>query len=242
MFKTIITLCSIMFSFSVAVAGSLDLPNVKPGDKWISKNITETGKDSWVEKHREFTVMRNTPDSILLSIKEVGSKLPPDEQLVGADWSMFKNINGQEVIVSRPFDFPLYQGKSWNIEYVEDHPNKNRKNQQIRLNYRVVGWEEIEVPAGKFNAMKIEAEGNWKAELESSVGATISTKASPSGSMAIMQAGKVPHKLLTGRLYKAFWYVPSVKRFVKIMEEDFNTQGARDRRFTSELESFKVSE
>jgi len=242
MFKTIITLCSIIFSLSVAVASPLDLPNVKPGDRWISKNITEKGNNGWIENHREYTVIRNTPTSILLSIKEVGSKLPADEQLVGSDWSIFRNINGQESVISRPFNFPLDQGKSWNIDYTEDHPSKGRKSQQIRLNYRVVGWEDIEVPAGKFKAMKIEAEGNWKAELEPSVTATTGTKAGPNGLTTIVQTDKEFQKAITGRLYKAFWYVPSVKRFVKIIEEDFNIQGARDRRFTSELESFKVSE
>src|ERR1039457_1937421 len=242
MYKIIIAICSIVFTMSVAVAGSIDLPNVKPGDRWVCKSVTESGRNGWIEKHKEFTVIRNTPTSVLLSIKEVGSKLPPHEQLVGSDWSVFKNINGEEVIVSRPFKFPLDQGKTWEIDYTEDHPSKERKNQRIHLVYRVVGWEDLEVPAGKFKAMKIEAEGNWKAEIEPSVGATASTKAGPSGSTTIVQTNKALPKSVTGRIYKAFWYEPSVKRFVKIIEEDFNVQGARNGRFTMELESFKVSE
>lgn len=242
MCKVIIVLCSIVFSMSVAAADSIDVPNVKPGDKWVCKTITESGRTGWVEKHKEFIAIRSTPSSILLSINEVGSTLPPAEQLVGADWSMFRNIGGEEVIVNQPLKFPLKEGKSWGVDFSEDHPSKDRKKQHIHLDYRVVGWEDIVVPAGKFKALKVEAEGNWKADIEPSVGATTSTKAGPSGLATVMQTNKTLPRTVTGRMYKAFWYEPAVKRFVKAIEEDFNAQGARNGRYTMELESFKVAE
>jgi hypothetical protein len=43
----------------------------------------------------------------------------------------------------------------------------------------------------------------------------------------------------TGRLYKAFWYVPEIGRWVKSDEEYYGSNGVRTQRFTSELESFK---
>jgi len=43
----------------------------------------------------------------------------------------------------------------------------------------------------------------------------------------------------TGRLYKAFWYVPEVKRWVRSIEEDCSSTGVRNARYTMELETFQ---
>jgi hypothetical protein len=46
---------------------------------------------------------------------------------------------------------------------------------------------------------------------------------------------------LSGRLYKAFWYVPSIKRWVKSVEAYYTANGTRNQRFTSELVSVSVA-
>jgi len=57
-------------------------------------------------------------------------------------------------------------GKTWGLEFTDDHPNnKHHKSETRKLEYRVVGWEDVEVPAGKFKALKIEAEGSWSGEI-----------------------------------------------------------------------------
>jgi hypothetical protein len=55
-----------------------------------------------------------------------------------------------------------------------------------------------------------------------------------------MQSQKVTPQTATGRLYKAFWYVPEIKRYVKSVEEYYNAGGVRNERYTEELDSFKV--
>jgi hypothetical protein len=57
----------------------------------------------------------------------------------------------------------------------------------------------------------------------------------------VMQTNKVTPQTVTGRLYKAFWYVPDVKRQVKSDEEYFNTSGVQSEQDGDELESYKVS-
>jgi hypothetical protein len=47
---------------------------------------------------------------------------------------------------------------------------------------------------------------------------------------------------VTGRLYKAFWYAPEVKRWVKSVEEYYSNGGVRNERYTQELESFKAGD
>jgi hypothetical protein len=45
---------------------------------------------------------------------------------------------------------------------------------------------------------------------------------------------------VSGRTYKAFWYVPEVRRWVKSVEEYYGSGGVRNERYTAELESFKL--
>jgi hypothetical protein len=46
---------------------------------------------------------------------------------------------------------------------------------------------------------------------------------------------------VTGRTYKAFWYVPEIGRWVKSVEEYYGSNGVRNERYTAELESYKRS-
>lgn len=240
MLKAIIMLFCLSFPLSAA-AESVELPVVKAGDNWLYKTTIEKGQSGWTEEHDEYRVVHAGKTSILLAVKANGSSQAPKERLVGSDWSIFRNVNGEEKVVNRPLLFPLKEGKSWETEYTEDHPNKDHKREHFQIDYSVTGWEEIDVPAGHFNAIKVEAEGKWKAELESSVNVVSSSQAKQSGATVVMQSQKLPQQSVTGRLYKAFWYVPQVKRFVKSVEENYNAGGIRNERFTVELESFKVS-
>ena len=77
-----------------------------------------------------------------------------------------RDMNGKETVVNRPLAFPLSAGKTWDVQYTEEHPNRAHRSEQWNNTFRVVGYETVEVPAGKFNSLKVEAEGHWTAELE----------------------------------------------------------------------------
>jgi hypothetical protein len=106
----------------------------------------------------------------------------------------------------------------------------------------VVGYESVEVPAGKFNALKIEAEGRWTAELEPTQTVVQGAESNSAGTSITSQTQKTADKTVSGRTYKAFWYVPEVRRWVKSVEEYYGSGGVRNERYTGELESFKLSE
>jgi hypothetical protein len=165
----------------------------------------------------------------------------PDESLVGPDWSKFKSIKDEETVVSQPLKFPLTVGKSWDLKFTEDRPNNFLKSLQTNLKYTVVGWEEVVVPAGKFKAVKIEATGKWKSEIEPQVSSPAGAQ-SAQGAAAAPQTTKPRPTSSTGRLYKAYWYVPVTKIYVKSVEESFLSSGKLHTRHTLELESYKVSE
>ena len=59
----------------------------------------------------------------------------------------------------RLFNFPLFKGKKWGEDTFSGLPTYNPEAPQIEYDYaetyQVLGWEDVEVTAGKFRAMKI---------------------------------------------------------------------------------------
>ncbi|MCC8394957.1 hypothetical protein LJ656_20390 [Paraburkholderia sp. MMS20-SJTR3] len=221
------------------LAQSAPAPGIKPGDSWVYATTIEKGPSGWNQSHNEVTVLRATSSHIYYESKIAGSTQPPRELIAGVDWSRERSVNGTETVVNRPFAFPLSAGKSWSVDYTEQHPNKVFASTKWSSQYRVVGTESIEVPAGKFDAIKIESEGDWHGQVEPHQTVTQATQVEQGDTAMITHAQKVGPVEVTGRTYKAFWYVPEVGRWVKSVEEYYGSNGVRNERYTSELESFK---
>jgi len=223
------------------LAQSLDLPPVKAGDTWKYRTTTEKGANGWTQTDDEITVSRVTSTSIYFSSKQSGSTQPARDQIAGLDWSRLRDVNGKETVVNQPLSFPLTAGKSWNVEYTEQHPNKAHKFEQWQNAFKVVGYETVEVPAGRFNAVKIESEGHWTAELEPAQTVVQGAQSAASGTTMVTEVKKTTATPVTGRTYKAIWYVPEVRRWVKSVEEYYGNGGVRNERYTGELASFKLN-
>jgi hypothetical protein len=227
---------------NTALAQTVGQPALQPQDTWTYRRTTETRPDAWRQVHFVGTVLRNSASTMLIQNKEVDSPNPPREFLIGSDWSSFRSLSGKETVVHRPYTFPMSVGKTWDLEFTDDHPgNKSHKSETRRLKYRVVGWEDVEVPAGKFKALKIEAEGSWSGEIAPQTTASSASRAGEQGTTAVQQTVNVKEETVTGRLYQAYWYAPEVKREVKSVEENYDTNGVRNLRFTNDLESYKVA-
>lgn len=238
-----IVLGIIGLTFSLAsLAQSLDSPSVKAGDSWTYRNTEEMGTTGWSQRRDEITVSRVTSSSIYYTAKQSGSTQAAKEVFAGSDWSRVRDVNGKETVVNKPLSFPLSPGKNWEIQFTEQHPNKGHKFERWNDKYTVVGLETIEVPAGKFKALKIEAEGHWFAELEPGQTVVQGAQSGQSNTTMVTQVQKTTADPITGRTYKAFWYAPEVKRWVKSVEEFYGSGGARNARYTGELESFKFSD
>jgi hypothetical protein len=195
-------------------------PELTPQDTWTYRDSIERPPNVHKQIRTESTVVRFIGNSVLVSNREVGSEKPPHELLLRSDWSRTRLIAGHNTVVTRPLAFPLVAGKSWDVEYEDTRPsNPAYQSEKHQDHYRVVGWETVAVPAGKFKALKIEANGTWTAQI----------------------AAKTSPEPLTGRNYKAFWYVPAVKRPVKVIQDYFDAAGIRTERDSDELESYKVA-
>jgi len=232
-------------TISTLHAQTVDRPALKEGDKWVySIRVDESKADimSSTTRKWEASINRVGSHTVVLANKPVDSNLPPKESTLNTDWSVTRSVNGKNIVVNRPYDFPMQPGKTWKLETVEDKPDALTKTQKISQQYTVIGWEEVKVPAGTFKALKIEVEGEWSKEFEPrgpSANSAVGT--GTAGATAIVQT----HTAFTpppvsGRLYKAFWYVPEIKRDVKVISEDSNGSGALHKRTTEELESVSV--
>ena len=239
--RTLIAL--IGFAVSMPIwAQRLEYPVVKPGDTWTYRTTTEKGATGWTQIHQEITVTRATASTIFFTVKQSGSTQPPREVFMGRDWSRMRDVNGKETVVNRPLSFPLFQGKSWDVAYVEQNPNPVHKYESWNSKFTVVGWEDIEVPAGKYHAIKIESDGTWTAEMAPNRTVIQEAQVRQGGTTLVTQAQNLAATVHTGRSYKAFWYAPEVKRWVKSVEEYYSSGGVRSERDTQELESFHAAE
>jgi hypothetical protein len=239
--KVLLTLVLSLITSS-SFAESIDPPTYKPGDTWLYQSTIEKGATGWNQSRSEITISRTTSTSIYYTSKPSGSTQPPQDKISGSDWSRLRNVNGKETLINKPLSFPLFSGKTWEVQYTEKNPNKDHKSEQWASKYTVVDTEPIEVPAGKFNAIKIEAEGTWTAEMEPKASVVQGVQATSNGTTMITQTQKPTTATITGRTYKAFWYVPEIKRWVKSVEEYYNVNGERTERYTDELISFKLQE
>ena len=225
----------------IAFAGNIDAPVFKAGDLWHYKTTDFKAPNKWSQLHVQQIVTRVTSSSIYLSGKPVESPLPAREFIIRNDLGRTAMFNGSEVIVSKPASFPLSDGKTWDINWSENNPNANFKMISNSVQYKVLGMETVTVLAGTFQAMKIEAEGQWRNESLPSITTTNIVKSNSSGTSVASNITSNEEKLNSGRIYRAYWYVPEVKRMVKVIEETYNSSGERMDQLKLELELYKVS-
>jgi hypothetical protein len=147
--KAVLASCWLITATASASAETLNAPAVNTGDTWVYRVTTEKATTGWSQTRDETVVTRVTPSSIYYTVKASGSTQPPKELFAGLDWSRVRDVNGKETIVNRPLSFPLTVGKTWDLEYTEPHPNKSFRTEEWGAKYSVVGFETIEVPAGK---------------------------------------------------------------------------------------------
>jgi hypothetical protein len=97
------------------------------------------------------------------------------------------------------------------------------------------------LPAGTFHALKIEADGEWTATVVPAVSAVGAARVDAQGSTTMVQTARTLPSTAAGRTYLALWYVPAAKKWVRSVEEYYDSNGVKSQRFTSELISFQVA-
>ncbi len=214
-------------------------PTFKPGDTWVFDQTTEKGAAGYGQLRLDLTVERLDSDGMVVGIKRDGAPTEFEDHAVGLDWSQHLLAGGEQKMKTRPLNFPMSIGQSWNVDYVDATRRGAQLSDHVRRTYTVVGWEDVTVPAGTFHAIKVEAKGVDEATIEIPAAALGGAVASSSGATTITQARPGGRGALTRVIRSEFYYVPVIKNFVKSVEEQYDADDVRVSRETRALVSFK---
>jgi|CXWL01.1.fsa_nt_gi hypothetical protein len=205
--KPAILLATLAFAGAASAADPVvvDKPRVAVGDTWTynseiraanrSRKLVETFEVSGVTGNRLHVV-------VLRKFEGEAEGEPIEADMVFSDdWNVMitGNRGGRPSAIMRPstamLKFPMKAGERYPSDYdMETLPDANIVRH--RRVTKVVGWEDVTVPAGRFRALRIEAEGT-------------------------VQVAKKPKP---GRTMVTVWWVPELRRWVKL-EQDFGPNG-----------------
>ena len=179
------------FAFCASSAAQDALkPEVKVDDRWVYRRTDPRAKPPTIvyELRASFVDAR----TIHTVIERQGGQRDSDATWT-PEWNNVVSGDGTVFVLEKGmFQFPLSIGREYPARWENQRPRSGAFHVKHERLVKVVGWEELEVPAGKFRALKIHAEGTY-------------------------QRLDRPN---TGWARNTYWYVPEVKRWVKTLYQD----------------------
>jgi hypothetical protein len=182
-----------LFVFSPAVpAQPVERPGVKVDDRWVYRRTDHRLKPP--VHHYELRVSFVDARAIHTVLARQGKGRESDATWT-PEWNGVVAVDdGVVEIEGGLLRFPLAIGGTYQAAWQMRRPRAGAFHARHERNVKVVGWEEVSVPAGKFRALKIEAEGSWRR----------------------LDRGTSDWARNT------VWYSPQVRRWVKSLYEDAN--------------------
>ena len=151
-------------------------------------------------------------DKVIQLVVTRGKQIDEIDETYTADWNAIALAGGGNFAPHMgTFRFPLVAGASWPANFENTVPRRGEFQVSHERTAKAIGWEEVEVPAGKFRALKIEVTGSFQ-RVDRSIAGSATT---------------------------VLWYVPAVKRWVKWTYEDRTFRG-RNSWWGQELVEYKV--
>ena len=210
-------------------------PAFSVGDQWVFDQTIERGSQGYDQRRLDLRIDRADTQTMLVGVKRDGSPGAYVDHVLGADWSIRRLIDGKEAPTARPFTFPMNVGQSWTVDYVDATKRGAQTSGHVRRTYQGGGWEDGAGPAGTFRAIKVDAAGIDQAVF--SVPAVV-TGAAADGT-AVMRSQTGGTRPVTIKTHDYLYYVPSIKNYVKSVEEQYNSDDVLISRETRALVSFK---
>ena len=174
----------------VAQPETVALPEVKVDDRWVYRRTDRRLKPP--TQIYEIRVTFVDARAIVAVVEGQGGKGQSDATWM-RDWQSAVSPDGGVVETQRSLlQFPLVPGRQYQAAWDIRRPGFGEFHVRHERRVTVVGWEDIEVPAGKFRALKIQADGYFK-RLDRQV---------------------------QDEARNTIWYVPQVKRWVKSVYQD----------------------
>jgi hypothetical protein len=181
---------ALFFAFGACFAQTALKPDVKVDDRWVYRSTDRRMKPptSVYEIRVSFVDAR----AIHAVIERQGSRKESD-----ATWSSEWNAvvlpdEGVVEVEKGMFQFPLSPGRQYAAAWDMRRPRAGAFHVRHERSVTVVGWEDVEVPAGKFRALKLQADGHYRRFDRPAADEARNT----------------------------YWYVPQVKRWVKHVYRD----------------------
>ena len=140
------------------VPASIAPAQVKVGDFWEYRvKDAYTGLDRGL---RRYDVSHAGADRIVVDVTQDGQRM--DALVYAPGWNGIEHplTNLQRFSYTPAFPayaYPLEPGKRWYTVVEATDPTTQRRN-RVHIRAKVVGWERIKVPAGEFDALKVERE------------------------------------------------------------------------------------
>jgi hypothetical protein len=129
--------------------GPIVRPPLQSGDAWIYRR--NTGRQSVLMRQE---ALRVSADGVALRTELAGS---PDTStaLYDREWGLLASGYNDYAPALRYYAFPLYAGKRWGINSSISNFGAGQAS-RVKGEAWAQGWEQVEVGAGKFLALKIE--------------------------------------------------------------------------------------
>ena len=146
------------FFIGVATAHAQDAPrpDVKAGDTWVYR------RTDFMDNHKSVLKLQvtfaNEKAIHVVQVNQAGEK--EMDSTATAEWNTMTSArDGVFTPDSGLLHFPLHPGARWKSSYTVKFPRQDFDAQHERW-VTVVGWEEVQVPAGKFHALKVVSGGS----------------------------------------------------------------------------------
>jgi hypothetical protein len=135
---------------------SVEAPQVRVGDSWtyqFTDGYTQISKGIY-----RYTVAAIEAQRMRVDVSHDGN--PVGGQVFTRDWNWLEKpmTNLQNFRYDPPYPalpFPLAAGKTWRAYIKATDPVAGRTN-RVRIDGKVLGWERVKVPAGIFDALKVQ--------------------------------------------------------------------------------------
>ena len=157
-------------------------PEIKVGDRWKHEQKDKRTGTKEAETTRTVTAVTAT----LIEGTENGGKFAMTSELNPVESTTIVNTGDPKFL-----NFPLELGRKWSFKYsfvIKTSGSKGRS----QLDAEVRAYEKVTVPAGSFDAFRIEASGFWNNDT----------------------SGR------NGRSKSIYWYAPSARAVVRTEYED----------------------
>ena len=203
-------LAALLLLFPLVGGAQVPRPDVKVEDSWTYRRM-----DYDANQPRGLYTIRVVfaARGVIQMVSTYGRKQEEVDTTYTADWNAVTTVGRVFNPHTGWFRFPLQVGDSYQASFETIVPKKEASSRHQR-EVKVVGWEEITVPAGRFRALKIVSEGHFQ---------------------------RVDNTRISGTSRNVIWYVPEVKRWVKITLENRSETGRGGGEFTGEeLVGYKV--